>query len=320
MSSLQVLFFLSFSSYVIKSRQIPLPLSHIMTFIYLKETFLSKYPAYLLSHSEIKSYSPLFSLTCRLSSSSSTALLHMSFCSRISQKLEQVLSSTTFCLRKASFHPLLAVLIILCPSASPTDSLWHVSVISQISCHRNISVVSDLSEWTTIVSAIAERPTVLLHWFTLRMLSCAISTDDFFPEPLAVLAQTNCLVPKIVKKNNSSHSSHLYSVVLPNEMQGSVMTSELKLVDFIISFPMSYYTQGVGWGGAEGREWECQREKSSSQFLHKWELWEVDTLQRVILWGFCTYFIPGTITSRKILIPHIPCVVHIRRFSNSSFF
>lgn len=302
MNSLQVLFFLTLSSYAIKSRQIPLYLSHIMKFINLKETFLSKYPAYLLSHSEIKSYSPLFSLTCRLSSNSSTTLLHMPFSSQISLKVEQVLSSTTFHLRKASFHPLLAVLIILCPSANQTDSLWHVSVISQISCHGKIPVESDLSEWTAIASAIAERPTMLLRWFMLRMLSCATSTDNFSPEPLAMLGQTNGLVPKIVKKLIiHTFLTCGYTVVLSNEMQGSIMTSELKSVDFIISFPTSYYSQGGGG------DWERQRRNNSTQLLCKWELWEIDTLQRVILLGFSTYFTVGTIIPRKILSVYFMC-------------
>lgn len=56
------------------------------------------------------------------------------------------------------------------------------------------------------------------------------------------------------KKNNSSHSSHLtgYTGVLSDEMQGSVMTSELKSLDFVISFPMSYYSQGEGGRGRTG--------------------------------------------------------------------
>lgn len=88
-----------------------------MNFIHLKATFLSKYPVYLLGHSEDKSYY----LSCRLSSSHSFTLGCMPFSSQISLKVKQVLSSTTSHLRKASFYPLLAVLISLCPSANPTD-------------------------------------------------------------------------------------------------------------------------------------------------------------------------------------------------------
>lgn len=174
----------------------------------------------------------------------------MPFSSQISLKVKRVLSSTTFHLRKASFYPLLAVLISLCPSANPTDSLWHVSVISQISCHENTSVVSDLPEWTTIASAIAERPTMLLHWFTFRMLSCATSTGDSFTEPLAVLGQT-CFGTKKSKKNIilTVLICTRYTGVLSNEIQGSVRTSEFKSVDLITSFPITSYTQG-------GRHWE----------------------------------------------------------------
>lgn len=137
-----MLFFLSFPSYVVKSRQITFHLNHIMNFIHLKATFLSKNPAYLLGHSEVKSYS----LSCRLSSSHSVTLGCRPFSSQISLKVKEVLTSTIFHLRKTLFYPFLAVLISLCPSANPTDSLWHVSVISEISCHGNTSVVSDLPE------------------------------------------------------------------------------------------------------------------------------------------------------------------------------
>lgn len=166
-----------------------------MNFIHLKATFLSKYPVYLLGHSEVKSYS----LFCRLSSSHSVTLGCMCFSSLSSLKVKQILSSTTSHLRKASFYPFLAVLISLCPSANPTDSLWHVSVISQISCHESNSVVSDLPEWTTIVSAIAERAAVLLHRFTFRMLSYATSTGDSFADVLATLGQTCFGIKKSLK-------------------------------------------------------------------------------------------------------------------------
>lgn len=50
--------------------------------------------------------------------------------------------------------------------------------------------MSDLPGRTTIASATAERATMLLHWFTFRMLSCATSTGDSFAELLAMLGQT----------------------------------------------------------------------------------------------------------------------------------
>ena len=45
--------------------------------------------------------------------------------------------------------------------------------------------------------------------------------------------------------SNLGDSMILYTVVLLDEMQGSLMTLELKSVDFIISFLMSYRLQGV---------------------------------------------------------------------------
>lgn len=50
--------------------------------------------------------------------------------------------------------------------------------------------MSDLPGRTTIASATAERVTMLLRWFTFRMLSCATSTGDSFAELLAMLGQT----------------------------------------------------------------------------------------------------------------------------------
>ena len=54
--------------------------------------------------------------------------------------------------------------------------------------------------------------------------------------------------------SNLGDSMILYTVVLLDEMQGSLMTLELKSVDFIISFLMSYRLQGVAGPGVSEKK------------------------------------------------------------------
>jgi len=54
--------------------------------------------------------------------------------------------------------------------------------------------------------------------------------------------------------SNVGDSMILYTVVLLDEMQGSLMTLELKSVDFIISFLMSYRLQGVAGPGVSAKK------------------------------------------------------------------
>lgn len=101
-------------------------------------------------------------------------------------------------------------------------------------------------------------------------------------------SRPNGLVPKI---ENTILNLFLTMDILLDEIQGSLMTLKLKSVGFLIPNELSLTRCG----------WTRSIREEMTQFLHNWELWEMDTLQRVVLSVFSTYFTTGTIILWKTL-------------------
>lgn len=143
------------------------------------------------------------------------------------------------------------------------------------------------------------------HWWFLSWASSLAGTDIWFGS-------------KREWKNNSSQSSLVYRIHWISPKGNASLCKDIRVeVTRLYNFlpNESLHWDPIAVHSHSGGKQECQRRNYFSQLFHTWEIWETDTLRRIILWSVTTYFTMGTITSWKKLFS-IFCVVHLKRFSS----